>query len=227
MPVISRIQQTEFENRFAFIQQCEPEFVQSFYREAQYAELPSGASVCDEGQHCSHLAMLLDGVARVYKLSSAGREVTLYRIYGGESCVLTASCIMNGDTFPAMAITETPVRAILISPGRVMDWFCREPQWQHFIFGLLSHRLSDIISVVEEVAFKRIDVRLAEQFVRDLESGKTTVAKTHAELAADLGSSREVISRILRDFSERGLVSTHRGHIDIHNEAAIRQLAQQ
>ena len=225
--MINSIQQAEFENRFQFIKQCAPSFREMFYREAQYAELPACASVCEEGQHCSHLAMLLDGTARVYKLSSSGREVTLYRIFSGESCVLTASCIMNDDAFPAIAVTETAVRAILIPPDRVLDWFCREPEWQRFIFGLLSHRLSDIISVVEEVAFKRIDVRLAEQFSRVLANGETTLNKTHAELAADLGSSREVISRILRDFADRGLISTHRGHIDIHDQAAIDQLAGQ
>ncbi len=225
--MISTLQQAEFENRFPFIRQCSSSFVESFYSKAQYGELPSATSICDEGQHCTQLAMVLDGVGRVYKLSSSGREVTLYRIYGGESCVLTASCIMNGDSFPAMAVTETPVRTILISPADVIDWFCQEPQWQHFIFGLLSHRLSDIISVVEEVAFKRVDVRLAEQFVRVLAKGQTSLDKTHAELAADLGSSREVISRILRDFSERGLISTHRGHIDILDQQSISSLAKQ
>lgn len=225
--MISSVQQSEFESRFAFIKQCQPDFIESFYREAQYGELPAGTSVCEEGQQCAQLAILLDGVARVYKLSSSGREITLYRISAGESCVLTASCIMNGDAFPAIAATETAVRAILIPPARVLDWFCKEPQWQRFIFGLLSSRLSDIISVVEEVAFKRIDVRLAEQFAQVLAGGDTSMRKTHAELAADLGSSREVISRILRDFSERGMISTHRGHIDIHDKDAIRILASQ
>ena len=225
--MISNIQQAEFEYRFPFIKQCSADFVESFYSKAQYGELPAATSICDEGQHCAHLAMVLDGIGRVYKLSSSGREVTLYRIYGGESCVLTASCIMNGDSFPAMAAAETTVRAILISPKQVVDWFCEEPQWQHFVFGLLSHRLADIISVVEEVAFKRIDVRLAEQFSRAMTGGETVLAKTHAELAADLGSSREVISRILRDFSDRGMISTHRGFIEILDQQSLISLARQ
>lgn len=225
--MISTLQQAEFENRFPFIKQCAPPFVESFYQKAQYGELPAASSICDEGQHCAQLAMVLDGVARVYKLSSGGREVTLYRIYAGESCVLTASCIMNGDSFPAMAITETAMRAIMISPANVIDWFCQEPQWQHFVFGLLSHRLTDIISVVEEVAFKRIDVRLAEQFCRVLALGETRLEKTHAELAADLGSSREVVSRILRDFSERNMIITHRGFIEILDQQALINLAKQ
>ncbi len=225
--MISNIQQTEFENRFAFIKQCSAEFVESFHSKAQYAELPAATSICDEGQHCTHLAMVLEGIGRVYKLSASGREITLYRIIGGESCVLTASCLMNGDSFPAIAVTETPVRAILISPRDVQTWFCQEPQWQRFIFGLLSHRLSSIISVVEEVAFKRLDVRLAELFCRSLAKGETILNKTHADLAADVGSSREGVSRVLRDFSERGLVKTHRGHIEIIDARLLNHLAEQ
>lgn len=202
-------------------------FVQAFFNQAQYVELSEGVSICDEGQNCAHLALVIDGVGRVYKLSASGREVTLYRIYGGESCVLTASCIMNQDSFPAMAITETKVKAIVVPTHQVRDWFCKEPNWQQFIFGLISHRLSDIISVVEEVAFKRIDVRLAEQFNRCLIAGDKMVHKTHADLAADVGSSREVISRILRDFSERGLIHSGRGSIEIIDAKAIVELAQQ
>ena len=225
--MISAVQQAEFETVFPFIKQAKPDFKQMFYAEAQYMELPAGASICDEGQHCSHLALVLDGVGRVYKLSSSGREVTLYRIYGGESCVLTASCIMNHDSFPAMAVTETVVRGFLISPANVRKWFCVDPLWQQFIFGLLSHRLSNIISVVEEVAFKRIDVRIAEQLSRELAKGESVMHKTHADLAADVGSSREVVSRILRDMAHRGLVVSGRGHIDVINKQAIIELSKQ
>lgn len=201
--------------------------METFFSQAQYVELPAGAAICDEGQNCSYLALIIEGTGRVYKLSPAGREVTLYRIRGGESCVLTASCILNQDGFPAMAVSETPIRGLIIKPASVREWFCRDAEWQKFIFGLLSHRLADIISVVEEVAFKRIDVRLAEQFVRSLSRGDKVLHKTHAEIAADVGSSREVVSRILRDFSQRGLINAHRGSIDIIDDQAIHDLAQQ
>ncbi len=225
--MISAVQQTEFESVFPFMRLAQADFKKNFYQIAQYMELPAGVSIGDEGQQCSQLAMVLDGVGRVYKLSASGREITLYRIYRGESCVLTASCIMNRGIFPAMAVTETRVRAILIPPGSVRQWFCGEPQWQQFIFGLLSHRLANIISVVEEVAFKRIDVRLAEQFAHQLERGETVICKTHAELAADVGSSREVVSRILRDLAQRGLIHSTRGHIEVLDAAAIQALAAQ
>ncbi len=225
--MISPQHQTEFEQLFPFIKKAGIEFIQDFYQNCRYVELPANASICEEGQQCAQLAMLLDGVGRVYKLSPAGREVTLYRIDAGEACVLTASCIMNDDDFPAMAVTETPIRAIVVSPQKVRGWICQESQWQHFIFSLLSHRLASIISVVEEVAFKRVDVRLAEKFARSLAQGESSLQVTHAELAADLGSSREVISRILKDFAQRGLIETGRGSILLADRAGIERLSRQ
>ena len=167
--------------------------------------------------------MITEGTCRIFKISPSGREVTLYRIHGGESCVLTASCVMAQEHFPATAVTETPVRGLLITPENVRQWLCKDPQWQRFVFSLLFHRLADIISVVEEVAFKRIDVRLAEKFSNKLETGAIVIHTTHAELAADVGSSREVISRILRDFAERGLIRPvgAPSPLPMHRESAI------
>lgn len=223
--MISPAQQQIFRSHFPFIDQCSKAFRDSFFQHVQFMQLPAGMSICDEGQQCAHLAMVMEGVGRVYKLSPSGREITLYRIYGGESCVLTASCIMSQNKFPAMAATETSVAAVLVSPQNVREWFCQDPEWQKFIFGLLSFRLNDIISVVEEVAFKRIDVRIAEQLVRNLAHGERTLHKTHAELAADVGSSREVISRILKDFAERGLVTLTRGSIEVTDLDGIQCLS--
>lgn len=223
--MISTPLRSEFETLFPGIAQSQADFIEKFYASCRYVELPAGSSICDEGQQCSQLTLLLEGVGRVYKLSPGGREVTLYRIHSGEACVLTASCIMNQGSFPAMAVSETPIRGLAVSPDRVRNWICQEAQWQRFIFGLLSSRLASIISVVEEVAFKRIDVRLAEQFALSLARGETSLQVTHAELAADVGSSREVVSRILKDFTLRGLIETGRGRIELTDPDAIRHLA--
>jgi CRP/FNR family transcriptional regulator len=213
----------QFAACFPFIEQASAGFVEEFFGHAREALLEADTPICDEGQQCAHLALVLEGVGRVFKLSPNGREITLYRIYPGQSCVLTASCIMSRNAFPAMAVSETPVQALLVPPERVRSWFCQETAWRDFVFGLLSHRLGDIIAVVEEVAFKRIDLRLAEQMMRALERGERVLHKTHQELAADVGSSREVVSRILREFSERGLIRSRRGEIEILDAAAIRR----
>lgn len=225
--MLSAQQKADFSQHFPFINQTSPEFIENFYSQAQPVAMPAGMSIIEEGQSCSHLVLVTEGTGRVYKLSPSGREITLYRIHAGESCVLTASCIMNQDSFPAMAEVESPIRGLTVSPANVRDWFCRDQHWQRFIFGLLSHRLANIIQVVEEVAFKRIDVRLAEQFVRSMQQGGNIINKTHADLAADVGSSREVVSRILRDFALRNLISAGRGWIEIIDKAAIIDLARQ
>jgi len=226
--MISSVQKAEFSQHFPFIQQTSADFIDTFFDQAQLVELPAGSTILEEGQSCANLVLVTNGIGRVYKLSPSGREVTLYRIHAGESCVLTASCIMNQDSFPAMAEVEQSIRGLMVSPRNVREWFCRDPEWQRFIFGLLSHRLASIIQVVEEVAFKRIDVRLAEQFVRGMQqSGDQMIKKTHAELAADVGSSREVVSRILRDFSQRELISSGRGFIEILDRPSIEALARQ
>lgn len=225
--MISAQQKVDFNKHFPFINQTSREFSDNFYSQAQHISMPARTTIIEEGQSCSHLVLVTEGTGRVYKLSPSGREVTLYRIHAGESCVLTASCIMNQDSFPAMAEVESPIKGLMVSPANVRDWFCRDQQWQRFIFGLLSHRLANIIQVVEEVAFKRIDVRLAEQFVRSMQQGGNIINKTHADLAADVGSSREVVSRILRDFAQRNMISAGRGCIEIIDKAAIIELAQQ
>ncbi len=217
----------EFEEKFPFISSAGKAFTTEFYTVSRYSELAAGVPICEEGQQCAQLAMLLEGAGRVYKLSPGGREVTLYRVEAGEACVLTASCILNNDSFPAIAVTETPVRAIIIPAASVKKWICLDSQWQQFIFGLLSHRLGSIISVVEEVAFKRLDIRLAERILKLTSAEQTKLEITHAELAADLGSSREVISRLLKDFTDRGMIVTSRGKMELTDPQALLSLSRQ
>lgn len=218
-------QQQEFADRFPFILNTQPAFQKEFFNSASYLRLSPDSTICEEGHQCTQLALMLQGVGRVFKISASGREITLYRIYPGESCVLTASCIMNGDSFPAIAETETDSPAVIVSKERVKSWFCQDAEWQKFVFRLLSSRLASIITVVEEVAFKRIDVRLAEQFARHLHKGESTLLKTHAELAADVGSSREVVTRILRDFVQREMIRLSRGSIELVDQQKILQLS--
>ena len=216
--MLSENQQLLVRQHFPFLDDCSAAFLEAFNSHANYVRLPAGAPICREGEFCAHLAMVVEGVGRVYKLAPNGREVTLYRIYAGESCVLTASCIMSQDSFPAMAQTETDAGAVLIAPRQVQDWFCIEPNWQRFIFGLLSHRLGDIVSLT--MFF--LD---PTELMRHVTHGETSVYKTHADLAADVGSSREVISRILKDFADRGMVRLTRGKIEMIDTPTIAQLA--
>ncbi len=208
--------------RFTFLQQAEPRFLERFFQHTSITRVNVGDTICDQGSHCSLLALVVSGTARVYKLGESGREITLYRIGTGESCILTASCIISGSPFPAFAVCEEPIEALVIHPSKVRQWTDDHPVWRNYLFGLISSRLGDVISVIEEIAFRRVDQRLAEYLLqRAGGNGQDSLRITHQAIASDLGTSREVVSRILKDFEHRGLISVARGQLRITDAAAL------
>ncbi|MFN3491180.1 MAG: Crp/Fnr family transcriptional regulator, partial [Anaerolineales bacterium] len=154
------------------------------------------------------------GSVRVYKIGETGREITLYRFGMGEGCILTASAILNDTSFPAIATVEQDAEVIMIPSKIFRDWIYHYPIWSEFIFNLLSQRLSSVMTIVEEVAFRRMDIRVAGLLLNHAQANNP-IKITHQEIAAELGSSREVISRILDDFSDSDIVRLSRGAIEI------------
>ena len=182
-----------------------------------YVKLPPGQHICMEGSHCSSLALVLSGTARVYKLGESGKEITLYRVEAGESCVLTLSCIASGKSFPAFAISETDVEAIVIPTSKVRSWMEQQPSWRDYAWNLIASRLADVISLVDEITFKRMDERLAHYLKQQRQQHGERLTITHQQIAADLGTSREVISRLLKDLQQRGELRLGRGQIVLTN----------
>jgi len=168
-----------------------------------------------EGDQCATLPLVLSGQARVYKSGEQGREITLYRLESGESCILTASCILAAHAFPAFAVTETEVDAVVIPSAVFRGWLTKHEAWQTYVFGLLWQRLANVIAVVEEVTFRRMDARIAAFLVARAELSEGIVKTTHDAIADELGTAREVVSRILKDFEHDGWVSLSRGAIRI------------
>ena len=162
--------------------------------------LPAGKFICLEGDFCQHLPLVFSGSVRVYKIGETGREITLYHLGKGDSCIMTASCIMSQKEFPAFAITETEVEAFTIPAHNLRQWVEHNPIWQNYIFGLFSQRLANVIEIVEEVAFGRMDCRIALFLLKIGDRQLDTISITHEEIAQELGTSREVVSRILKTF---------------------------
>jgi len=196
------------------LQQADPALQQEFRQAAFFARIPAGRDVFLEGSQAEALALLLSGVVRVYKIGETGREITLYRFGLGESCILTANAILSQQSFPAIATVEETAEAILIPAAAFRDWVARHALWRDFLFDLLAQRLSSVMAIVEEVAFRRLDYRIAA-FLLEQSRRQNPIALTHQEIAAELGSSREVISRILKDFAGEGLIKTGRGIIEV------------
>ena len=177
--------------------------------------LPAGETIFLKGDTCSFFAFILSGRVRVFKTGETGREITLYRFEKGESCILTASCIMSKNTFPAEAEVEEEIQTVLV-PNELLREFVKEydPRRKYF-FDLLSSRLSEVMEIVEEVAFRKMDSRIADYIISNSTEG--VLNATHLEIASELGTSREVVSRILKDLEKEKLIILDRGKIIINN----------
>lgn len=206
-----------------FLVDAEPALVREFIHSSSFARIPAGRDVFVEGDRVDAIALLLSGVVRVYKIGETGREITLYRFGLGESCILTANAILSQKTFPAIATVEQAAEAIIIPAETFRDWVRRYDLWQSFLFNLLSQRLSIIMALVDEVAFRRMDSRLAA-FLLNRCALQNPIRITHAQIAAELGSSREVISRLLEDLASQGLIRTERGSVEVVDRHNLEKL---
>ena len=211
------LDKTQFERiTFAmpFLQKADASLVNELRQHAQFARIPAGHDVFVDGDRVDGIALLLSGVVRVYKIGETGREITLYRFGLGQSCILSANAILSQKSFPAIATVEEDAEAVMIPADVFRKWVNKYDLWREFVFDLLSERLSTVMAVVDEVVFKRMDRRVASLLMNQaqVQNPKRVI---HQEVAAELGSSREVISRILEDFSREGLIESGRGTIEV------------
>jgi len=211
-------------SHFPGLRKLKPEVLRPLLETSQQIRLPAGTRLFGPGQAPKAYLLLIDGTVRVQQVSEAGREIVLYRVSGGESCALTTACLMGYDEYQAEGIAETDVEAISIPRTTFDDLIARSPEFRRFVFTAFSRRVTDLFHVIEEVAFARIDVRLAQRLL-DLADPDGHIDLTHQQLAAELGTAREVISRQLNEFQRRGWISTSRGAINISRPDALRRLA--
>jgi len=203
-----------------------PAEVSREFREAAGAvALPSGCSVMSPGQACRGVAFLTEGRVRVYQVGEEGREVTLYHIERDECCVLTVACLLGGQAFPALAQAETEARAWAVSAPVFRDWVGRHQFWRDYVFSLLGRRLGEVLLRVEDVAFRRIDARLAGVLLG--RAGKTGryLTVTQQQLADELGTAREVVSRTLARFRASRWLRVTRGRVELLDRTALAGLA--
>lgn len=197
-----------------FLQRADEALKQELKQHAQFAKIPAGHDVFVDGDRVEGIALLLSGVVRVYKIGETGREITLYRFGLGQSCILSANAIISQKSFPAIATVEEDAEAVMIPAGVFREWVNKYELWRGFVFDLLSERLSTVMAVVDEVVFKRMDRRVAALLLKQARV-QNPMRITHQEIAAELGSSREVISRILEDFSREELIEAGRGTLEV------------
>lgn len=205
------------------LQRADPALARAFAEAAWLARIPAGRDVFVEGDRVDAIALLISGVVRVYKTGETGRAITLYRFGLGESCILTANAILSQQSFPAIATVEQAAEAVLLPAATFRQWVRQHDLWREFVFDLLSQRLASVMALVDEVAFQRLDARVAALLL-ERSRRRNPIAITHQTIADELGSSREVISRLLEDFGARGLISAARGSLTVLDPAGLAAL---
>lgn len=211
------IDQDQFETiarMLPILQQADPQLAKEIQRNAYMAQIPTGTDLFAAGDSVDAIPLLISGLVRVYQIGETGREVTLYRFRPGESCILTANSILTKQFFPAIATVEEDAEALMIPADAFDKWVRESDIWREFVFDLVSQRLASVMSIVDDVAFRRLDKRVAT-FLLDRGGESNPISVTHQEIASELGSSREVISRIIEDFTRSGLVRSARGSLEI------------
>ncbi|MCB9133924.1 MAG: Crp/Fnr family transcriptional regulator [Anaerolineales bacterium] len=199
---------------FPLLQRADPQLVRDFQAAAFFVQIPAGKDVFVEGDRADAIALLMSGEVRVYKIGENGREITLSRFGFGGSCVLTANAILSDQSFPAIATVVHDAEAVMIPAETFRKWVNRYELWREFVFELMSQRLLNVIEIVDEVAFRRLDMRIAA-FLLARGRRQNPIRITHQEIAAELGSSREVISRMLDEFGKQGFIETARGVVEV------------
>lgn len=185
---------------------------------------PAGEVIFGPGKSPDNLLLLLSGTIRVQQSSESGREIVLYRVEAGQSCVLTTACLLAHEDYAAEGVAETPVEAEAIPRDVFDDLLAQSPEFRRFVFTAYSRRITDLFQVIDEVAFGRIDARLAQR-LQAMEADDGQVRATHQQLATELGTAREVVSRQLQEFQRRGWIAQSRGVITITDPRGLASLA--
>ena len=185
--------------------------------------VPAGTEIFAPGQTADNLWLLLDGTVKVQQRSESGREVFLYRVHAGESCVLTTACMLAFEDYSAEGTSETDVTAVAIPRRTFDDLVAKSPVFREFVFTAYSRRITDLFTLIDDIVFQRMDVRLASRLL-ELADSDHVVHATHAILGSELGTAREVISRTLAEFQRRGWIEQHRGEVRLIDRDGLTRL---
>jgi CRP/FNR family transcriptional regulator len=186
------------------------------------ARLPAGACIFSENQPCQGFPLLLEGSIKVVKLAASGRELMLYRVAPGGSCIITSSCLLGRTDYNARGIAEQPLTLLVLPAPAFSALLIEHPPFRDFVFDLFAERIGELMQLVEEVAFARLDQRLAKLI---LARNDATLNVTHQQLADELGSVREIVSRLLKGFAAQGLVTLGREQIAVTDRAGLQKIA--
>lgn len=215
--------------QLAFYTDAPPGLQRSIAAAASHVSLGAGEVFYREGDVGEVFAVVGSGDIRVFKTSGTGREISLYHVQDGEPCLVNMLCVFLGRPAMASARAEAPTEAVVIPAPRFREWVRSDDSVRNFVFETIATRFVDVMTLVEEVAFRKMDVRLAELLLRRFSHKGVPLGvaeTTHEELAAELGTAREVVSRLLKEFERTGMVSVARGRLELRDGGQLRRMVE-
>ncbi|MFC1567572.1 Crp/Fnr family transcriptional regulator [Pseudomonadota bacterium] len=191
---------------------------------AQLMDVPKGTVLFRDGDVCNGYVFVTDGAVRVQKMDPQGREIVLYRVEDGQTCMLTTSCLIGGEAYPAEGVAETAVSLAMLPAPAFEKVMAESADFRRFVLASIGRRIGDLMLLLEDVAFGRMDVRLARLLLKRSSESGGVLSCTHQELATELGTAREVVSRLLKDFERKGWLALSRGQVEVKNSHALGEL---
>lgn len=188
--------------------------------QATLVHASQGTVLFDAKQPCRGFPLLLEGAIRVSKTTPAGREILLYQVDPGQACLLSGGCLLGHTDYTASAVADTDAVLLSLAPDAFHKLLLGYEPFRRFVFGMYGDLLAEVMELVEEVAFRQLDVRLAQLLVHR----GPVLHTTHQKLAVDLGSVREIVSRLLRGFESRGWVKLEREKVTVLDPKALMAL---
>lgn len=183
--------------------------------------VPAGTRLFDAGQACPGFPVVLEGCVRVALAAPDGRQMELYRVEPGEVCIVSATCLFAGRAAVAQGEARTETALRLISPADFADVCEQDPEVRRYVMGLMAERMAELFELVEAVAFHKLDQRLAAWLI----ARGPVLTQTHQQLADELGTVREIVTRLLRRFERDGLVKLARERIELLDPSGLKGIA--
>lgn len=213
-------------HHFPELDQLTPEARKILSDGGEIMKAPAGSVMFSEGSACRGYVMLLEGSVKVQKVSEEGREIILYRVEAGESCIMTTTCLISNEEYGAEGIAETDISVAIVPPVTFNHLLAQSTEFRNFVFEVYAKRMSMLMMLVEEVVFKKLDRRLAGLLLDKADKNGPLLKITHQKLATELGSVREVLSRQLKVFERQGLIRLARGSVEVIDSEGLLKATQ-
>jgi len=222
--MINQTQASQLLKLFPVLESLSEDSRRTLYETGQILDLPQGQMLLQPNQQCQYIPLVLSGQLRVFKLSANGREMTLFRTGPGETCLMSIACRIRDEDFPAQAQVEEAATLFMLPQNIYNSILDRLPAWKDYLIITLYDHLTETMETLEAVAFDRTDRRLAAWLLEHSNGGKDRISTTHEAIAIELGTVREVISRLLGEFKSHSAVTLGRGRIEILSSAFLQSL---